>query len=55
VFAGPPPRHCGILAGVRGAAMTTIELSAGPVEYTDTGGDGPVLVFVHGLMMDASL
>jgi pimeloyl-ACP methyl ester carboxylesterase len=35
--------------------MTTIELSAGPVEYTDTGGDGPVLVFVHGLMMDASL
>ena len=35
--------------------MTTIELSAGPVEYTDTGGDGPVLVFLHGLMMDASL
>jgi pimeloyl-ACP methyl ester carboxylesterase len=35
--------------------MTKIELSAGPVEYTDTGGDGPVLVFVHGLMMDASL
>ncbi len=35
--------------------MTTIELSAGPVEYTDTGGDGPVLVFVHGLLMDASL
>jgi pimeloyl-ACP methyl ester carboxylesterase len=35
--------------------MTQIELSAGPIEYTDTGGDGPVLVFVHGLMMDASL
>jgi pimeloyl-ACP methyl ester carboxylesterase len=35
--------------------MTKIELSAGPVEYTDTGGDGPGLAFVHGLMMDASL
>jgi pimeloyl-ACP methyl ester carboxylesterase len=35
--------------------MNEIELSAGPVEYTDTGGDGPVVVFVHGLMMDASL
>jgi len=35
--------------------MNEINLSAGPVEYTDTGGDGPVVVFVHGLMMDASL
>jgi len=35
--------------------MTVIELSAGPVEYTDTGGSGPVLVLLHGLMMDASL
>ena len=35
--------------------MNEIELSAGPVEYTDTGGDGPVVVFLHGLMMDASL
>ena len=35
--------------------MTEIELSAGVVEYTDTGGDGPVLVLLHGLMMDASL
>jgi pimeloyl-ACP methyl ester carboxylesterase len=35
--------------------MSDIELSAGPVEYTDTGGDGPVVVFLHGLMMDASL
>jgi pimeloyl-ACP methyl ester carboxylesterase len=32
-----------------------IELSAGIVEYTDSGGDGPVLVLLHGLMMDASL
>ncbi|SFW87497.1 alpha/beta fold hydrolase [Amycolatopsis australiensis] len=32
-----------------------IELSAGTVEYTDTGGAGPVVVFVHGLLMDGSL
>ena len=32
-----------------------IELSAGPLEYTDSGGQGPVLVLLHGLMMDASL
>ncbi|MFD6998976.1 alpha/beta fold hydrolase [Streptomyces mirabilis] len=37
--------------------MTTgeVELSAGTVAYRDTGGDGPVLVLLHGLMMDASL
>lgn len=35
--------------------MTQIELSSGPVEYTDTGGSGPVLVFLQRLMMDASL
>ena len=32
-----------------------IELSAGTIDYTDTGGNGPVLVLLHGLMMDASL
>jgi pimeloyl-ACP methyl ester carboxylesterase len=35
--------------------MTRIELSAGTIEYEDTGGDGPVVVLLHGLMMDASL
>ena len=35
--------------------MNEIELSAGTIEYQDTGGDGPVLVLLHGLMMDASL
>ena len=35
--------------------MSTIELSAGTVEYTDTGGSGPVLVLLHGLLMDGSL
>src|SRR5258707_2396072 len=32
-----------------------IELSAGTIEYRDTGGGGPPLVLLHGLMMDASL
>jgi len=35
--------------------VTQIELSSGQVEYIDTGGSGPVLVLLHGLMMDASL
>jgi pimeloyl-ACP methyl ester carboxylesterase len=35
--------------------MSEIELSAGTIEYEDTGGDEPVLVMLHGLMMDASL
>ena len=34
--------------------MTEIELSAGTNEYQDTG-RGPVLVLLHGLMMDSSL
>ncbi|HUR03262.1 MAG TPA: alpha/beta hydrolase [Nonomuraea sp.] len=35
--------------------MTEIELSAGRIAYEDTGGDGPAIVLLHGLMMDASL
>jgi pimeloyl-ACP methyl ester carboxylesterase len=35
--------------------MRQIELSAGTVEYEDTGGDGPTVVLLHGLMMDGSL
>ena len=38
-----------------GEGMKQIELSVGTIEYEDTGGDGPVLVLLHGLMMDASL
>jgi pimeloyl-ACP methyl ester carboxylesterase len=34
--------------------MKEIELSAGTIEYEDAG-EGPVLVLLHGLMMDASL
>jgi pimeloyl-ACP methyl ester carboxylesterase len=32
--------------------MPQIELSAGPIEYQDTAGAGPVLVFGHGLPMN---
>lgn len=35
--------------------MAEVELSAGTVEYSDTGGDGPVLVFLHGLAMDSTV
>lgn len=35
--------------------MPDVELTAGTIEYTDTGGDGPVVVFLHGLAMDATV
>jgi pimeloyl-ACP methyl ester carboxylesterase len=35
--------------------MPQIELPAGTIEYTDTGGGGPVIVLLHGLLMDATL
>jgi pimeloyl-ACP methyl ester carboxylesterase len=35
--------------------MPEIELSAGVIEYEDTGGEGPVLVFLHGLLMDGTV
>jgi hypothetical protein len=35
--------------------MNQLGLSAGTIEYEDTGGDGPTLVLLHGLLTDASL
>lgn len=35
--------------------MPEIELSAGTVAYTDTGGDGEVVVLLHGLAFDESV
>ena len=35
--------------------MSGVELSAGTIEYDDTGRDGPVLVFLHGVAMDGSV
>lgn len=36
----------------RSEALSRLELSAGTIEYRDTGGDGRVLVLVHGVLMD---
>ena len=35
--------------------MNEVELSAGVIEYEDRGGSGPVLVLLHGLLMDETL
>ena len=35
--------------------MPEVELSGGTIEYEDTGGSGPVIVLVHGLIMDGSV
>jgi pimeloyl-ACP methyl ester carboxylesterase len=35
--------------------MPEVELSSGTIDYEDTGGNGPVVVMVHGLIMDGSL
>lgn len=35
--------------------MPEVELSAGVIEYEDTGGDGPVVVLLHGLVHDATV
>lgn len=35
--------------------MPAIELSAGRIEYEDTGGGGPIVVLLHGLLMDSTL
>jgi pimeloyl-ACP methyl ester carboxylesterase len=35
--------------------MVEMELSAGPIRYEDSGGEGPVIVLCHGLLMTASL
>lgn len=35
--------------------MLAVDVSAGPIEYRDTGGEGPVIVLLHGLVMDSLL
>lgn len=35
--------------------MPDVELSAGTIEYEDTGGHGPVLVLLHGVTIDSSV
>lgn len=50
-FAHPQAARPAGRTGVRNA----VDLSAGTIEYLDTGGDGPVVVLTHGLLMDADL
>ena len=33
----------------------TLDLNAATIDYEDTGGDGPVILFVHGLLVDGTL
>lgn len=35
--------------------MKTLRVTAGMIEYRDTGGDGPVLVLLHGVNMDGTV
>lgn len=35
--------------------MPEVVLHEGPIHYGDSGGDGPVVLFVHGLLVDGSL
>ncbi len=35
--------------------MPTIELSSGTIEYRDSGGEGPVLVMIHGLVQNGDV
>lgn len=35
--------------------MPEVELTAGTVDYEDTGGSGPVLLLLHGVLMDGTL
>jgi pimeloyl-ACP methyl ester carboxylesterase len=35
--------------------MPTVELTAGTIDYQDTGGDGPLLVLLAGVLMDGSV
>ena len=35
--------------------MPAVQLTEGTIDYEDTGGDGPVLVFLHGVVMDGTV
>ncbi len=35
--------------------MPTVSLTCGELDYTDSGGDGPVAVFTHGVLMNSDI
>jgi pimeloyl-ACP methyl ester carboxylesterase len=37
---------------VVGSQVRVIDLTAGPIDYLDTGGDGPTVVLLHGVLMN---
>ena len=32
--------------------VRTVDITAGPIDYVDTGGDGPTVVLLHGVLMN---
>jgi pimeloyl-ACP methyl ester carboxylesterase len=36
----------------RNSDIRTVDLTAGPIDYVDTGGDGPTVVLLHGVLMN---
>jgi pimeloyl-ACP methyl ester carboxylesterase len=50
----PTPALAGDLQTTSADGVNTIEVSTGTIDYLDTG-TGPTIVFLHGLLMDASL
>jgi hypothetical protein len=34
-----------------GSQVSMIDLTAGPIDYLDIGGDGPTVVLLHGVLM----
>lgn len=47
--------HPAASASAAAGSPSTVELAAGPVAYRDTGGGGPVVVMLHGMVMDGGL
>lgn len=46
--------QCDVSTGVASPVLARVDVTAGTIEYEDTGGTGPVVVFVHGLLMDGA-
>jgi pimeloyl-ACP methyl ester carboxylesterase len=55
LFRRPPAQHMTSFSSRGGEEVREVELSAGTIEYEDTGGDGPVLVLLHGLAQNGSV
>ncbi|QYJ15557.1 Haloalkane dehalogenase [Rubrobacter xylanophilus DSM 9941] len=54
-FRRSPEQYLAEARNGESGGLREVELSAGTVEYEDTGGDGPVLVLLHGLAQNGSV